>query len=89
MLVVTRLLMKLYGSNDSIDGPYELIAAGTVDDFAQDAEWPRFTQNETPIVFQNEASYLYYQLLIPTVRDNGNGCCMQVGEIELLGLLAD
>jgi len=75
---------EIYGSNESIDGPYELIASGDVADFAQEAEWPRFTPNETPISFANEAVYTHYQVLFPAVRDPGQGL-MQIGEIELLG----
>ncbi len=75
---------EIYGSNESIDGPYELIASGDVADFAQEAEWPRFTKNESPISFVNEMVYTHYQILFPTVRDPGQNL-MQIAEIELLG----
>ena len=64
---------ELYGSNESIDGPYELIASGDVVDFAGEAEWPRFTMNETPISFENEVAYDHYQILFPAVRGPGFG----------------
>jgi hypothetical protein len=78
---------ELYGSNDSIDGPYELIAAGDIVDFTQEAAWPRFTMNATAILFENDVAYKYYQLMFPTVRDAGNANSMQIAEIELLGSL--
>ncbi len=76
---------ELYGSNESIDGPYELIAAGDVVDFIQEAAWPRFTKNATAIAIDNEVAYAYYQVLFPTVRDAGGANSMQIAEIELIG----
>jgi hypothetical protein len=70
-------------SNDSIDGPYELIASGDIVDFAQDEPWPRFTMNATPITFDNNVAYTYYQVMFPTVRDAGNANSMQIAEVEL------
>jgi hypothetical protein len=77
---------ELYGSNDSIDGPYTLIASGDVVDFAGATAWPRFTKNATPITFENEVAYMHYQLLFPTVRDAGSANSMQIAEIELIGV---
>jgi hypothetical protein len=79
---------ELYGSNESIDGPYDLIASGDVADFSQEAEWPRFTKNATTIAFENEVAYTYYQVMFPTVRDAGNANSMQIAEIELIGSVA-
>jgi hypothetical protein len=76
---------EIYGSNDSIDGPYELIAAGDVNDFAQAADWPRFTRNATTIAFDNTVPYAFYQVLFPTVRDAATANSMQIAEIELIG----
>ena len=76
---------ELSGSNDSIDGPYELIASGDIVDFAQEAAWPRFTMNATPISFENDVAYKYYQIMFPTVRDPGAANSMQIAEVELLG----
>ncbi|HEC03987.1 MAG TPA: hypothetical protein ENI81_10675, partial [Phycisphaerales bacterium] len=78
---------EVYGSNESIDGPYELIAAGDVVDFMQADVWPRFTMNATPITFPNMVAYKYYQVLFPTVRDVSAANSMQIGEVELLGVL--
>lgn len=77
---------ELYGSNESIDGPYELIAAGDVVDFAGEVAWPRFTKNATAITFDNEVAYMHYQVLFPTVRDAGSANSMQIAEIELIGV---
>jgi hypothetical protein len=77
------IVFELYGSNESIDGPYELIASGDVVDFAQDEVWPRFTMNATPIVFPNTVEYKCYQLLFTAVRDTAAANSMQIAEIEL------
>jgi hypothetical protein len=76
---------ELSGSNDSIDGPYTLIASGDVIDFTQADAWPRFTMNATPITFENDVAYKYYQVMFPTVRDPGSANSMQIAEVELLG----
>jgi hypothetical protein len=76
----------LYGSNESIDGPYELIAAGDVAEFAQADVWPRFTMNATALTFENATAYKYYQVLFPTVRDAAVANSMQIAEVELLGV---
>jgi hypothetical protein len=75
---------EVYGSNVSINGPYDLIASGDIVDFIGEAEWPRFTKNETAITFDNAVAYKFYQVLFPTVRDAGNANSMQIAEIELL-----
>ena len=75
---------ELSGSNEGIDGPYELIAAGDVVDFAGADEYPRFTM--TTIMFDNDVAYDHYQIMFPTVRDAANANSMQIGEIELLGV---
>ncbi len=75
---------ELSGSNDSISGPYTLIASGTIDDFAGAMPWPRHTKNETPITFANNVEYKHYQLMFPAVRDPDAANSMQISEIELL-----
>jgi len=78
---------ELSGSNESIDGPYELIASGDIVDFAQETAIPRFTMNGTAIMFDNDVSYKYYQVMFPAVRDPGSANSMQIAEVELLGVL--
>jgi hypothetical protein len=79
------IAFELYGSNESIDGPYELIASGDIVDFALDEEWPRFTMNDTPITFSNSVAYAHYQLIFTAIRgpvgDSVNS--MQIAEVEL------
>ena len=82
------LAFEFYGSNESIDGPYELIAGGYIVDFAQADAWPRFTTNATPISFNNDVAYAHYQVLFPAVRDPGGANSMQIAEVELLGIPA-
>jgi hypothetical protein len=76
----------LYGSNDGIDGSYELIAEGDVVDFAGEAAWPRYTKNETPITFANSTAYSSYQLIFTAIRGpvGGSVNSMQIAEVELL-----
>jgi hypothetical protein len=76
---------EVYGSNESIDGPYELIAAGDVNDFAGEAAWPRFTKNATTIAFDNTVAYAYYQVMFPAIRDAVAANSMQIAEVELIG----
>jgi len=77
---------ELSGSNESIDGPYELIAAGDIVDFAQATVWLRFTMNATEIAFDNAVAYKHYQVMFPTIRDPVASNSMQIAEIELLGI---
>jgi len=82
------VVFELSGSNESIDGPYELIASGDIVDFAQADAWPRFTMNATPISFNNDVAYAHYQVLFPAVRDAASANSMQIAEVELLGVPA-
>jgi hypothetical protein len=79
------IAFELYGSNDSIDGPWTLIASGDIVDFAQATEWPRNTINATPITFKNKDAYLHYQVLFTAVRDPATANSMQIAEVELIG----
>ncbi len=75
---------ELSGSNESIDGPFELIASGDIVDFNDVNEAaPRFSK--TTIAIDNAVAYDYYQVLFPTVRDAGAANSMQIAEIELIG----
>jgi len=78
---------ELSGSNVSIDGPYTLIHAGPIVDFAGDTEWPRRTKTTTPIEFENDIAYAHYQVMFPTIRDAPSANSMQIAEVELLMLL--
>ncbi len=80
------IAFELSGSNDSIDGPYTLIASGNIVDFAQDEEWPRYTKNETPITFENYTAYSHYQIIFTAIRGPVGApvVCMQIAEVELL-----
>jgi len=82
------IAFRLSGSNDGIDGPYELIAEGQIVDFDQPTEWPRFTKNTTPIMFANDKSYTNYELIFTAIRGplGGSVNSMQIAEVELLGI---
>ncbi len=79
------IAFELSGSNGSINGPYTVIATGDVVDFAGAEEWPRFTKNETLIIFDNDVAYAHYQITFTTVRDAAGANSMQIAEIELIG----
>ena len=79
---------ELSGSNDSIDGPWTVIAAGDIADFAQATLWPRFTMNATAISFKNEVAYKHYQLLFPAPRSAAS-TLMQIADVELLGTVME
>jgi len=80
---------ELSGSNDSINGPWTVIAAGDIADFAKEALWPRFTMNATAISLQNAVAYKHYQLLFPALRNPDPGTLMQIADVELLGIVAE
>ncbi len=75
---------ELSGSNDSINGPYTLIAKGPIVDFAGATAWPRRTKNTTPIKFNNTVAYKHYQVMFPAVRNPSGANSMQIAEIEIL-----
>jgi len=81
------IAFELSGSNQSIDGPYALIAGGNIVDFMQGTAWPRLTENTTPITFGNRTAYVHYQLLFTAIRGpvGGSVNSMQIAEVELLG----
>ncbi len=79
---------ELSGSNDSINGPWTLIASGDIADFAQATAWTRFTKNTTPIAFENDVPYAHYQVLFPAVRNAAGANSMQIAEVELMGIPA-
>jgi len=81
------ITFELSGSNSSIDGPYTLIVRGNIVDFNRVYEWPRFTKNDTPISFNNNVAYGYYQLIFTAIRGPAGGMIdsMQIAEVELLG----
>ncbi len=66
---------RLEGSYDGTN--FTEISAGDVADFPD-----RFHTNY--IFFDNSTAYLTYRLIFPTV--DGSTCCMQIAEVELLGV---
>jgi len=84
------IAFELSGSNEGIDGPYELIASDYIVDFAQALAWPRLTMNATSISFYNDVAYAHYQLIFTAIRGPVGGSVngMQIAEVELLGVPA-
>lgn len=72
------MTFELYGSNDSISGPWTFIASGsTYLDVA------RFTRNTSPIAFTPVGKFDHYQVMFPTCRGPAQNS-MQIAEVELL-----
>ena len=77
---------ELYGSNNSINGPFALIREGEIADFKQALEWPRDSMNATPIHFINTKAYDHYKLVFTALRDSSRANSMQIAEVEFLGV---
>ncbi|NQV32838.1 MAG: discoidin domain-containing protein, partial [Phycisphaeraceae bacterium] len=75
---------RLSGSNESIDGPYTLIAEGTIDEFNAGTAYARNTWLTTPIEISSRSPYLHYELIFTEVRDRAAANSMQIGDVELL-----
>ena len=75
---------RLSGSNETIDGPYTVIAEGTIDEFNAGTAYPRNTWLTTPIEISNRTVYLHYELIFTEVRDRAAANSMQIGDVELL-----
>ncbi|MBN2063205.1 MAG: lamin tail domain-containing protein, partial [Sedimentisphaerales bacterium] len=74
---------ELYGSNTGINGTYELIVSGDIDEMDKALEMPRYTRT-APVIFDNSYSYDHYQILFPETRDL-NAQAVHIAEVELLG----
>jgi hypothetical protein len=75
---------RFSGSDISIDGPYTLIAEGTIDDFAQATAWERNSWISAPIPIANKRAYKHYEVFFTEVRNRASANSMQIGEVELL-----
>lgn len=72
-----------YVLSGSYDGTnFTEISSGTVPSFGTN----RFLK--VTVLFNNKIPYSQYRLIFPTTAGNST-CCMQVSEVELLGVLAD
>jgi hypothetical protein len=69
--------VTLQGSNDGVNF-VDIIANMTIPTSAD-----RFDQRN--FEFGNAQPFLHYRVFFPTVADAGSSCCMQVGEVELIG----
>lgn len=86
---------QLFGSNDSIDGPWEVIASGNLSLPADRnpggnavvippaGNLAAFHQE---ITFDNATAYDHYQLIFPTLKDAVAANSMQIAEVELLAV---
>ncbi|MFO7775756.1 MAG: LamG-like jellyroll fold domain-containing protein, partial [Candidatus Hydrogenedentota bacterium] len=76
---------QLSGSNQSIGGPYTLIAEGEIADFNQSDAWERDTWISEPIEIDNDVVFEHYEIIFAEIRDADAANSMQINEIELLG----
>jgi len=74
----------LSGSNTSIDGPYQLIAEGTIDELNQGTALARLTYISAPVPIANRAAYKHYEVFFTEVRDRAAANSFQIAEVELL-----
>jgi hypothetical protein len=58
------IAFRFSGSNESIDGPYTLIAEGTIDEFNQATAYPRNTWISAPIAIKNRRAYQHYEVFL-------------------------
>jgi len=75
---------RLSGSDDSINGPYTVIAEGTISYFSGATAWARLTWITAPIPIVNKKAYRHYELFFTKVRDQAAANSMQIAEVELL-----
>ncbi len=75
---------RFSGSDESIDGPYTLIAEGTIDEFNEATDYPRNTWISAPIAIKNRKAYTHYEVFFTEVRNRAAANSMQIGEVELL-----
>ncbi|MCA9211658.1 MAG: PEP-CTERM sorting domain-containing protein [Planctomycetales bacterium] len=84
---------QLFGSNDSIGGPWEAISSGAV--MLPSARNPGGNAVMIPpsgnlgasyyeVLFDNADTYDHYQVLFPTLKDAEAANSMQIAEVELL-----
>jgi hypothetical protein len=79
---------QLVGSNGTIDGPWETIASGVIDDFSRSIDWPRNWKGVTPIGFANTLPFLSYKVTFTALHIPSGANSMQIAEVELLGVAA-
>ncbi len=77
---------ELYGSFTSINGPWYLIAKGTIDDFGRPIDWPRNWKGVTPIGFANTTAFSSYQVSFTALHIPSGANSMQIAEVEILGV---
>lgn len=84
---------QLFGSNDSIDGPYEAIASGNLmlpsarNEGGAAVSIPpsgNLGAAHQEVLFDNALTYDHYRLVFPTLKDANAANSMQIAEVELL-----
>ena len=75
---------RLSGSDDSINGPYTVIAEGTISYFSGATAWARLTWITAPVPIVNKKAYRHYELFFTRVRDQTAANSMQIADVEFL-----
>lgn len=83
----------LFGSNDGLDGPWTAIASGNLalpdarNEGGNAVMIPptgNLAANQQTVTFDNDTSYLHYQLIFPTLKNAAVANSMQIAEVEFL-----
>ena len=86
---------QLFGSNDSIDGPWEAIFSGNLSlpSDRNDEDPPlmipptgNLAADHQEVLFENDAMYTHYRVVFPTLKDAAAANSMQIAEVELLAV---
>jgi len=75
---------RLSGADASIDGPYTLIAEGTIDEFSQPTAFARNAWISAPVLISNRRAFKHYELMFTELRDRNAANSVQIGEVEFL-----
>ena len=86
---------QLLGSNDTIDGPWDLISSGNLSLPAERNEGGNavvippsgnLAAFHQELTFDNSSTYNHYQLIFPTLKNAASANSMQIAEVELLAV---
>ena len=87
--------VQLFGSNDSINGPWDVIYSGNLalPEGRNDEDPPLLipptgnpAADQQEVLFDNDASYTHYLVVFPTLKDARAANSMQIAEVELLAV---
>lgn len=89
---------QLFGSNDSINGPWEAISSGAVmlpadrnagGGAVMIPPAGNLAASHYEVLFDNDNSYDHYSVIFPTLKDANAANSMQIAEVELLATVPE